>query len=53
MTLQAQNIPFMAIDKDAIDKIRTHQDFARTYRKTTKSTEMSLRTIEDQTEDNV
>ena len=27
------------------------QDFARTDKKTTKSTEMSLRTIQDQTED--
>ena len=35
--------------------LRTNQDFARTYRETTKSTEMSLRmrTIQDQTEDNV
>ena len=32
---------------------RMNQDFARTYRKTTKSTEISLMTIKDKTEDNV
>ena len=50
MTLQNSNTQFMAIHKRIY---RTNQDFARTYRKTTKSTEMSLRTIQDQTEDNV
>ena len=50
MTLQNQNRPIMAIDTRIY---RTNKDFARTYRKTTKSTEMSLRTKQDQTEDNV